>query len=54
MANSGLRKLNYSTNMNLMFPFCFVKHNFVEVGMEAYTALLIWGKKHIFSIFLKS
>lgn len=48
MANSGLRKLNYSTNMNLMFSFCFVKHNFVEVGMEAHIALLIWGKKVYF------
>lgn len=39
-ANSGLRKLSYSANVNLMFSFCFVKHNFVEVGMEAHIALL--------------
>lgn len=37
--------------MNLMFSFCFVKHNFVEVGMEAHVTLLIWGKKmHFFQI----
>lgn len=29
--------------MNLMFFFCFVKQNFVEVGMEAHIALLICG-----------
>lgn len=39
-ANSGLRKLRYSTNMNLMFSSCFVKPNFVEVGMETHIAFL--------------
>lgn len=42
-AKSGLKKLSYSSNMNLMFFFCFVKQNFVEVGMEAHIALLICG-----------
>lgn len=44
-ANSPLRKLSYN-NMNLMFSFCFVKCNFVEVEMEAHTVFLIWGGKN--------
>lgn len=45
MANSGLRKLNNSTNVNLMFFSCFVKHNFVQVWVEVHIALLIRGEK---------
>lgn len=50
MANSGLRKLNYSTKVNLtfFFFFCFVKNHFVEVGMEEHIELLIQGKKNVF------